>query len=198
MLEGGGDRLLREATIGLSREAMALRGWDSARAEAALEAALADGTALDAWRRMVVAHGGDPDLGRLDQPVASVAVAADGDGFVDVPYLIYDFYGVQIGQDDLPWTYADRWFSAAAKEATEVLVGQVQALGLPKGFYGKLNDAIKVLGDANPNNDSAAINKLNDFIDQVSNNQDAVISAGGDPAALIAEAQAIIAILETG
>jgi parallel beta-helix repeat protein len=123
---------------------------------------------------------------------------ADDDGFVDVPYLIYDFPGNQIGQDDLPWTYEDRWQSAAAKEATQGLVGQVQALGLPKGFYGKLNDAIKVLGDANPNNDSAAINKLNDFIDQVSNNQDAITNAGGDPAALIAEAQAIIAILEAG
>jgi len=82
VLEGGGDRLLREATIGLSREAMTLRGWDGARAEAALETALADGAALDAWRRMVVAHGGDPDLGRLAQPVASIEVAADADGFI--------------------------------------------------------------------------------------------------------------------
>ena len=82
VLEGGGDRMLREATIGLSREAMTLRGWDPARAEAALVTALADGTALDAWHRMVVAHGGDPDLGRLEQPVESIEVAADGDGFV--------------------------------------------------------------------------------------------------------------------
>ena len=82
VLEGGGDQLLREATIGLSREAMTLRGWDPARAETALGTALADGTAYEVWRRMVVAHGGDPDPGRLTQPVASFEVAAEADGFV--------------------------------------------------------------------------------------------------------------------
>ena len=61
-----------------------------------------------------------------------------------------------------------------------------------------LNDAVKILGDANPNNDGVAVNKLNDFINQVNNNSDKVTNAGGDPAALIAEAQAIIAVLEAG
>ena len=82
VLDGGGDPLLREVTINLSREAMALRGWDEAEAGSALVAALADGSALDAWRRMVIAHGGDPDLDRLARPVASVEVTAAADGFV--------------------------------------------------------------------------------------------------------------------
>jgi pyrimidine-nucleoside phosphorylase len=82
VLGDGGDPLLREVTIDLSREAMVLRGWDAAEAGSALRAALADGSALDAWRRMVVAHGGDPDLDRLARPEASVEVAAAADGFV--------------------------------------------------------------------------------------------------------------------
>ena len=82
ILGGGGDRLLREVTIGLSREAMVLRGWDPAEAESALVAALGDGSALEAWRRMVVAHGGDPDPESLERPIETVEVAATGDGFV--------------------------------------------------------------------------------------------------------------------
>ena len=82
VLDGGGDPMLREVTIDLSREAMVLRGWDAAEAGSALVAALADGSALDAWRRMVIAHGGDPDLDRLARPVASIEVAAAADGFV--------------------------------------------------------------------------------------------------------------------
>jgi parallel beta-helix repeat protein len=113
----------------------------------------------------------------------------NGDGIVDQPYV---FDG---GQDDLPWTYEDRWLSAAAGDAAEELVDQVLALSLPKGFVGKLNDAIKVLSDANPNNDSAACNKLNDFINQVNKNVDKILDAGGDPAALIADAQQIIDLL---
>ena len=82
ILGGGGDRLLREVTIALSREAMVLRGKDPAEAQSALVAALDDGSALDAWRRMVVAHGGDPDPDRLERPVESVEVGAADDGFV--------------------------------------------------------------------------------------------------------------------
>jgi len=82
VLEGGGDQLLREATIALSREAMVLRGWEADRAEKALVGALADGTASEAWRRVVRAHGGDPDPGRLAQPVATIEVVAEADGSV--------------------------------------------------------------------------------------------------------------------
>jgi pyrimidine-nucleoside phosphorylase len=82
VLGGGGDRLLREVTISLSREAMTLRGWDPAEAESALVAALSDGSALDAWRRMVVAHGGDPDPDRLETPIETVDVPAESAGFM--------------------------------------------------------------------------------------------------------------------
>jgi pyrimidine-nucleoside phosphorylase len=82
ILGGGGDRLLREVTISLSREAMVLRGRDPAEAETALVAALADGSALEAWRRMVKAHGGDPDPERLETPIKTVDVPAPTTGFV--------------------------------------------------------------------------------------------------------------------
>jgi pyrimidine-nucleoside phosphorylase len=82
VLGGGGDRLLREVTISLSREAMILRGRDPAEAESALVAALADGSALDAWQRMVIAHGGDPDPDRLETPIETVDVAAATGGIV--------------------------------------------------------------------------------------------------------------------
>jgi len=47
-----------------------------------LVAALADGSALDAWQRMVIAHGGDPDPDRLETPIETVDVAAATGGFV--------------------------------------------------------------------------------------------------------------------
>jgi pyrimidine-nucleoside phosphorylase len=82
VLGGGGDGRLREVTLALSREAMVLRGWDPSKAESALVEALDDGKALDAWQRMVVAHGGDPDPDRLERPVASEQVAAAAAGYI--------------------------------------------------------------------------------------------------------------------
>ncbi|HSO24434.1 MAG TPA: thymidine phosphorylase [Chondromyces sp.] len=82
VLGGGGDRLLREVTLRLCREAMSLRGWDAADAEAALERALSDGSAAAAWERIVRAHGGDPDPDRLAHPVAEHEIAAEAAGYV--------------------------------------------------------------------------------------------------------------------
>ena len=96
---------------------------------------------------------------------------ADNDGFVDSPYLIHDFWGNQNGQDDLPWTYEDRWLSAAAGEAAEELVDQVLALSLPKGIESSLDAKLQavqeVLDDGNENNDVAAVNTLDAFINAV-------------------------------
>jgi len=82
VLSGGGDDLLREATLGLCREAMVLRGWKAEEAATALADALADGSALAAWERITVAHGGDPDPGMLAQSRASIEVTARKSGFV--------------------------------------------------------------------------------------------------------------------
>jgi pyrimidine-nucleoside phosphorylase len=82
VLAGGGDRILREVTVRLCREAMVFGGMDGVEAETDLERALADGSALAAWERMAVAHGGDPDPERLAVPRATIDVTARDDGFV--------------------------------------------------------------------------------------------------------------------
>jgi pyrimidine-nucleoside phosphorylase len=82
VLGGGGDRLLREVTLGLCRETMILRGWAAGDASAALEKAIADGSAAAAWERIVRAHGGDPDPDRLARALVELDVTSGEDGFV--------------------------------------------------------------------------------------------------------------------
>ena len=125
----------------------------------------------------------------------------DNDGFVDVPYVIYDFYGVQIGQDDLPWTYEDRWLSAAAAQAAEELLDQVLALSLPKGIENSLDAKLQavqeVLDDGNENNDRAAANTLGAFVNAVNAQRGKKISEE-DADSLINAAQQIIDLLTRG
>lgn len=75
VLAGGGPADVVELTITLAREMLALAG----QPDADVEAALADGRAMDTWRRMITAQGGDPDAAL---PVAreTSVVTADRDG----------------------------------------------------------------------------------------------------------------------
>ena len=57
VLAGGGPPDVVELTIALAREMLSAAG----RADVDPADALADGRAMDAWRRMIVAQGGDPD-----------------------------------------------------------------------------------------------------------------------------------------
>ena len=57
VLAGGGPADVVELTVALAREMLDAAG----RAHADPAAALADGRAMDVWRRMVAAQGGDPD-----------------------------------------------------------------------------------------------------------------------------------------
>ncbi len=57
ILAGGGPSDVRELTVALAREMLALAGQPDADVEAALD----DGRAMDAWRRMISAQDGDPD-----------------------------------------------------------------------------------------------------------------------------------------
>jgi len=74
VLAGGGPSDLVEVTLALAREMVALAGVDIDPAEA-----LADGRAMDRWRAIVTAQGGDPDA---PLPVAreTDVVTADADG----------------------------------------------------------------------------------------------------------------------
>lgn len=77
VLAGGGPADVVELTVTLAREMLDLAGIP----DADVEAALADGRAMDSWRRMVSAQGGDPDA---PLPVAreTEVVRADRDGIL--------------------------------------------------------------------------------------------------------------------
>ncbi|NKY10480.1 thymidine phosphorylase [Cellulomonas hominis] len=57
VLAGGGPSDVVELTVALAQEMLAAAG----RPDEDVRAALADGRAMDAWRRMIQAQGGDPD-----------------------------------------------------------------------------------------------------------------------------------------
>ncbi|MHC4533676.1 MAG: hypothetical protein ACYS6K_06970 [Planctomycetota bacterium] len=85
-----------------------------------------------------------------------------------------------------------------AVELIYSLADDVMGLNLPGVFVRKLNDAIKMLTDANRKNDKEACNKLYHFIDLVIKNVDIILDAGGDSNALIEAAEAINEMLEAG
>ncbi|GAA5043386.1 thymidine phosphorylase [Thermocatellispora tengchongensis] len=58
VLSGGGPADVVELTLRLAREMLEAAGVPGAKDP---ERALADGSAMDAWRRMIIAQGGDPD-----------------------------------------------------------------------------------------------------------------------------------------
>ena len=77
VLAGGGPRDVVELTVRLAREMLAAAGKPDVDPAPALQ----DGRAMDVWRRMVAAQGGDPDA---PLPVAehTHVVAAESDGYV--------------------------------------------------------------------------------------------------------------------
>jgi thymidine phosphorylase len=76
VLEGGGPSDVIELTLALAREMCALAGLDVDPA-----AVLADGRAMDKWREMIRAQGGDPEAS-LPQAVEREAYAAPASGYV--------------------------------------------------------------------------------------------------------------------
>jgi thymidine phosphorylase len=77
VLAGGGPPDVVELTLTLAREMLAAVGLDGIDPAAAL----ADGRAMDSWRALVRAQGGDPDA-PLPVATESEFVRADRDGFV--------------------------------------------------------------------------------------------------------------------
>ncbi len=93
VLAGGGPADVVALTVALAREMLALAG----RPDADVEAALADGRAMDAWRRMIAAQGGDPD-GALPVARESETIVADRDGvLVAQPALPYGIAAWRLG-----------------------------------------------------------------------------------------------------
>ena len=85
VLAGGGPADVVELTLALAREMLALAGHPDADVEAALK----NGSAMDTWRAMVTAQGGDPDAA-LPTPKHTQVVSAPRSG-------------VLIRQDALPF-----------------------------------------------------------------------------------------------
>ncbi|WP_432496707.1 thymidine phosphorylase [Kineococcus auxinigenes] len=77
VLAGGGPADLVEITLVLAREMLAAVGLDAVDPVDAL----ADGRAMDAWRRMVAAQGGDPDA-PLPTAAHTHDVLATADGYL--------------------------------------------------------------------------------------------------------------------
>lgn len=77
VLAGGGPSDVVELTLALAREMLDRAG----RPDADPEAALADGRAMDRWREMVRAQGGDPDA-PLPEATHVETVVAEADGYV--------------------------------------------------------------------------------------------------------------------
>ncbi|GAB2982643.1 thymidine phosphorylase [Frigoribacterium salinisoli] len=77
VLAGGGPADVRELTVALAREMLTLAG----RPDADVEAALDDGRAMDAWKAMIRAQGGDPDAA-LPTAAHSHVVTADATGYL--------------------------------------------------------------------------------------------------------------------
>jgi thymidine phosphorylase len=77
VLAGGGPPDVVDLTLALAREMLAAAGLD------AVDPAekLADGSAMDTWRRMIAAQGGDPDAA-LPQAAEQDDVLAEADGVV--------------------------------------------------------------------------------------------------------------------
>ncbi|MBF6416562.1 thymidine phosphorylase [Nocardia cyriacigeorgica] len=74
VLAGGGPADVVELTLALAREMLALAGIDADPADA-----LADGRAMDHWKAMIRAQGGDPDA-PLPRATATETVYAARDG----------------------------------------------------------------------------------------------------------------------
>ncbi len=75
VLAGGGPSDVRALTVALAREMLSLAGIDDPDVEGALD----DGRAMDTWRAMIIAQGGDPDAA-LPTPKESQVVLAERSG----------------------------------------------------------------------------------------------------------------------
>ncbi|MDM4762757.1 thymidine phosphorylase [Galbitalea sp. SE-J8] len=83
VLAGGGPADVVELTLALAREMLALAGLP----DADVDGALASGRAMDTWRAMIRAQGGDPDAA-LPAPRESHVVTAPRDGVLATQHAL--------------------------------------------------------------------------------------------------------------
>ena len=124
VLAGGGPADVVELTVALATEMLALAGLPDADPAAAL----ADGRAMDAWRSMVTAQGGDPDA-VLPQAHETDIVVADRSGVVTA----MDAYAVGVAAWRLGAGRARQGESVSAGAGVEIVaaVGDTVQQGAP-------------------------------------------------------------------
>lgn len=92
VLEGGGPADVVEVTLALAREMLALAGIDADPADA-----LADGRAMDRWRTMIRAQGGDPDAPLPQAAHVEEYRAAEGGTVAAVDAMAVGLAAVRLG-----------------------------------------------------------------------------------------------------
>ncbi|ADD41065.1 pyrimidine-nucleoside phosphorylase [Stackebrandtia nassauensis DSM 44728] len=124
VLAGGGPADVVELTVALAREMLALAG----KPDADPAAALADGRAMDAWRAMISAQGGDVDA-KLPVAPESEEVRAESDGVV----ARMDAYAVGVAAWRLGAGRARKSDPVSAGAGVEILktVGETVSAGEP-------------------------------------------------------------------
>jgi len=140
---------------------------------------------------------GRRNIFNLDKPIGGnywndwTTPDADGDGFVDNPYVL------NRGQDNLPWAVQDGWLTTPAG-ALQKLIDQFEGMDLQKGIekslLARLEAGLQILKNLPESNDVAAIKYLQEFIKGVEVQRGKKIPEA-DADALIAAAQQIIAML---
>jgi len=93
VLAGGGPADVVELTLALAREMLALAGQPDADVEGHLEG----GQAMDVWRRMIAAQGGDPDAPLPEAPESETVVADRSGILVAQPALPYGIAAWRLG-----------------------------------------------------------------------------------------------------
>ncbi|MBB1252269.1 thymidine phosphorylase [Streptomyces alkaliterrae] len=155
VLAGGGPADVVELTLALAREMLDAAGLPDADPAAAL----ADGRAMDAWRRMIAAQGGDPDA-KLPVAREQHVVTAESTGRL----TRLDAYGVGVAawrlgagraRKEDP-VQAGAGVELHAKPGDEVTAGQplmTLHTDTPEAFdyaLAALTDAVEIGGDHTP------------------------------------------------
>jgi thymidine phosphorylase len=143
VLAGGGPADVVELTIALAREMLDLAGVPDADVEGALK----DGRAMDTWRAMIQAQGGDPDAA-LPTPRETQVVSADRDGIL-------------VKQEALPFGIAAwRLGAGRARKEDPVRHGAGIDLHVKPGQAVKKGDPLFTLGTDEPERFERAIEAL--------------------------------------
>jgi len=133
VLAGGGPADIVELTVALAREMLELAGVTDADPAAALR----DGRAMDTWRAMISAQGGDPDA-PLPMPRETEVVRADRDG------VVVELHALPFG------IAAWRLGAGRARQQDPVLHGAGIDLHVKPGATVKAGDPLFTLGADDP------------------------------------------------